>query len=225
MHEQALTRLMALAAAGRREEWEPVTRGLRDALLDHARGASPYWRELLAPGLPFEEIPPLTKAIIRERWDDLPVRGVPDDRIVPGVTSGSGGEPARFLVDGASFGAQQAGRNALMLLCGIPFDAVISFMVAAERPTTTLPDGWTHFSSMDLTPPAVARLVEHWSGLGRYVIYGRSSGLGLIVEALQALGGLRPDPEPLAVIASSDTMTADLRRRTADAFGCPVHLW
>lgn len=224
MHEQAMTRLMDLAREGLAADWDPVTRGLRDSLVAHARTASRYWAERIGPDTPFESIPPLTKELAREHREDLRCAGVPDERCVEATTSGSAGEPGRFRVDTHAFGAHLAGRNALQLMCDIPFDAFVSYMVNAERPLKPLPDGWTYFTSLDLSDHAVARLVDEWSALGRYWIMGRSSGLATIAASMERQG-LRPDPAPRAVVATMDMLTPESRRDITRAFDRPVHGW
>lgn len=219
-----MTRLMTLAREGRGDEWQAVVRGMRDSVVEHARATSPYWRRAIPAGTPFEAIPPLTKAIVAEHLDELRCAGVPDERGVPARTSGSRGEPGRFLVDAHAFGAHLAGRNALQMMSGIPLDTFVSYMVNAERPITPLPEGWSWFSALDLSDGAVRELVERWSAMGRYWILGRSSGLATIAATLERLG-LRPDPAPQAVVATMDMLTPDGRRSIARAFGRPVRGW
>ncbi|MEQ8833823.1 MAG: AMP-binding protein [Miltoncostaeaceae bacterium] len=219
-----MTRLMTLALDGRRQEWEPLARGMRDALLADARAGSAYWAGAAPEGTPFEEIPPLTKAIMHDRWDDLRMAGVPDELCAPGVTSGSSGEPGRFVIDTRAYGAHLAGLNALHLMCAVPLDVTTSYMTVSQVPETRLA-GAAYFSCLDMSPPALSRIVAGWAALERYVLSVSSGAMPALLDALDALGEPGPDPGPLAVIASRDMMTPDLRRRVAETFGCPVHLW
>ncbi|MEQ8833824.1 MAG: hypothetical protein RIB67_05190 [Miltoncostaeaceae bacterium] len=219
-----MTRLMTLAREGRADDWRPLTRGLRDGLVAHARATSPYWAECIGADTPFEAIPPLTKSIVHDRREDLRCAGVPDERCVPTKTSGSSGEPGRFLMDAHAFGAHLAGRNALQAMSGIPLDATLSFMVNAERPVTELPADWNWFSGADLSDAAVTMLMDTWSALGHYWILARSSALATIAATMERLG-LRPDPAPRAVVGSMDTLTAQARRDIGRAFGSPVRAW
>ncbi|MEQ9092728.1 MAG: hypothetical protein RLN63_01345, partial [Miltoncostaeaceae bacterium] len=219
-----MTRLMTLALEGRPQDWDPVVHGLRDALVTHARQTTPYWAAVAPRGIPFEEIPPLTKTIVRERWDDLHARGVPEERRVPGVTSGSSGQPSHFVVDNHSYGAHLAGLNALRIHCGIPLDSFTSFMIVSDQPKNPLPEGWTHFSIYDLNRESVAAVVRAWSALGRYWIYAMPTGLSRVIDFMERLG-VRPDPGPLAVVTSAETLAPGAARRIRDTFGCPVHSW
>lgn len=224
MNEQGLTRLMELAYLGRPESWDPVARGLREALLAHARDTTPYWAEVAPAGTPFEAIPPLTKSVMSRRWDDLHARRVPAERLVPGLTSGSSGEPTRFVVDARSFGAHRAGLNALMLRCGIPFDAFVSFMIVPDQPKNPLPEGWTHFSINAIDTGRVSAVVRGWEALARYWIYAMPTGLSRILDVMER-EDLRPDPAPQAVVTSSEMLSPAAAARIRAHFGCPVHSW
>lgn len=219
-----MTRLMTLARMGRPAQWDRVALGLRGALVRHARENVPYWAETVDADTPFEAIPPLTRSIIRERWDDLHARGVPAERRVPGITSGSSGEPSRFVVDADAFGAHLAGRNALMIHCGVPFDAFVSYMVVPEQPKNPLPEGWTHFSIAAIDRERVTAIVRGWEALGRYWIYAMPTGLSRIMDVMEA-EGLRPDPLPQAVVTSSEMLSPGAAARVRTLFGCPVHSW
>src|SRR5688572_6071856 len=78
-----------------------VNRALRDAMVDYARRRVPFYREAIRPGMAFEDIPVLTKAIIRERRNDLLAEGVPAERRYRERTSGSSGQPIDFYRDRA----------------------------------------------------------------------------------------------------------------------------
>src|SRR5437868_747164 len=90
---------MVEAFLGNAEPWRSVNVGLRDAIVDFAGRHCPYYRNIIRPGEPFEEIPLLTKTIIRERFEDLLAEGVPESRRVAKRTSGSSGEALEFYRD------------------------------------------------------------------------------------------------------------------------------
>jgi hypothetical protein len=82
-----------LAAFEDAGEWGRVHLATRDALVSYARGRCPYYGEAI-PSVPrFEDIPLLTKEIVRTRLNDLLAERVPTDRRVEKRTSGSTGEP------------------------------------------------------------------------------------------------------------------------------------
>jgi phenylacetate-CoA ligase len=81
----------------------------RADLLGHAAAHVPYWKEQLdrlgiAPGAAadpevFARLPVTTKAVIRERRDDLVSRELTGNRLDPNSTSGSTGQPLQFYTD------------------------------------------------------------------------------------------------------------------------------
>jgi phenylacetate-coenzyme A ligase PaaK-like adenylate-forming protein len=92
-------------AAAERETWsrerlEAFQRGRVNALVAHARAHSPLYRERYAnidPGARLEDLPPLTKAELMERYDDaLTVPGLTLDRLEAHLD----GPDAAALLDG-----------------------------------------------------------------------------------------------------------------------------
>lgn len=77
-----------------------------NALLAQARTHSPYYAKVLSGlRLPLESleelgnVPPLTKKLIRENFDDLQCTNLPRTRFVASRTGGSTGEPMRYYWD------------------------------------------------------------------------------------------------------------------------------
>jgi phenylacetate-CoA ligase len=224
MADPLLTRMMLDALRDPGDAWTAVGDSLRSALLDHARRSCPYWESAAPPGTPFERIPPLTKAVMRDRWDDLQARGVAEDQRFEGTTSGSMGEPAHYANDRTAVFAHLAGYDALRALAGIPLDAPTIFITTSPTASRTFPPGWITWSAHGLAPEGVPALVETWSSAERYFVQGRSSMLEWIAHQME-IQGLAFDHPPLAVIASQDMMSPGGRERIARAFGCAVHSW
>ena len=122
--------------------WTAVGDALRSALLAHARRSCPYWAGVAPPDRPFVRIPPLTKGVVRDRWDDLQARGVPEDQRFEGATSGSSGEPARYANDRTAVFAHLASYDALRTIAGIPLDAPTLYITTAPTERRTFPPGW-----------------------------------------------------------------------------------
>ena len=62
-------------------------------------GDKQHWTVPLSGWKPVEEIPVLTKTMIRDHFDDLLAEGIPEGRRVAMSTSGSSGEPLEFFRD------------------------------------------------------------------------------------------------------------------------------
>jgi hypothetical protein len=59
---------MVAAFEGDPGPWLEVNRALRDALISYAADGVPTYRSVIRPGMPFEEIPILTKDVVRAIW-------------------------------------------------------------------------------------------------------------------------------------------------------------
>jgi phenylacetate-CoA ligase len=194
-----------------------------DALLRYAREHSPYYRELLARHRPFVEVPPLTKSLVRAEFDRILVPGLPPERAVRRQTSGSTGEPAEFVTDDWAGAAAQSARDWLLDLDGIPRDATIVYVILGTPPR--LPPNWKPLSMRDTTRENLPDRLRPLGGLGPYFLYGAASSLEWIAAEADRAPDALPDPGPLAVVTSADTLTPLGRERIGRVFGCPVHSW
>ncbi len=77
----------------------------------------------------------------------------------------------------------------------------------------------------DTTPENLPERLSALGRLGRYVLYGSASSLEWIAAQAEGAPPALPDPGPLAVITSADTLTALGRERIRRVLGCPVHSW
>ncbi len=100
LHDQdRMYQKMLAAWQGDSGTWKVASCGLRDAMVRFAVERCRYYREVIDVGRPFEEIPILTKQIIRERSESILAEDVPVDRRRPLTTSGSTGQPMAFYRD------------------------------------------------------------------------------------------------------------------------------
>jgi phenylacetate-CoA ligase len=233
---------MMAAYRGRPETWERVNRGLRDALVAYAGTRVPYYRRVAPPGTPFDEIPILTKTVIREEGDALLAEGLVPSRVVTLRTSGSSGEPLAFHRDSAQGPMEYlSAHRFLRRLQDLPDDAATVWVStrAREIPGDPVPGLRGALSRLlgrrpppkvmavqtqTLEPKNVPPLVRAWERLPRWVLYGHASAIGWIAGELDRQG-LRLANPPHAVVTTGDTLTPDLRERLALRFGVPVHSW
>ena len=202
---------------------EHTGRPALDALLDYAQEHSAYYRELLPRHRRFAELPPLTKRLVRAEFDRILVPGLPPERAVRKQTSGSTGEPAEFIADGWAGEASQSARDWLLDLSGIPREVAIVYVILGTTPA--LPSNWTPLSMRDMTPENLPERLSALGRLGHYIFYGAANTLEWIAAEAERAPEALPDPRPLAVITSSDTLTRLGRERIGRVLGCPVHSW
>jgi hypothetical protein len=125
---------MVAAFEGSPGPWQEVNRALRDAVGSYAAERSPYYRSVIRTGMAFQDVPILTKEVIRERYDDLVAEGVHRDRWVPNRTSGSTGRPVSFVRDAAQGLLENlSSRRFLRWMQDIPPEAT-TVWVAAHPP-------------------------------------------------------------------------------------------
>lgn len=216
----------ALSLARRRARplgMQSTGRPALDAIVRYAAARSPYYRELLARRERFEDIPPLTKALVRANFERIVVPGLPAARMQRTWTSGSTGEPTEFISDADAAHESLRARAWLLELSAIPRDATIVWV--ALDPRHELPPNWSSVRMRDITR---ANLAERLAGLDRlegYILYGIASSLEWIATEVERSPGVLPGMLPLAVVTSADTLTSVGRRRIERVFGCPVHSW
>jgi phenylacetate-CoA ligase len=155
--EQTYNAMLKLERRTRLDVLEIQERTVR-RLLRHAYETCPYYREVLdARGLgprvtreecALDEIPVLTKDILRRRADDLLSRGADRRRVIESRTSGSTGSPVRFFLDARTVEMMRAASRRTYTWCGWrPGDRVLHLWGA----------------SSDLSGPArLKRTVAEW---------------------------------------------------------------
>ncbi len=195
-----------------------------DAILRYAREHSPYYRELLAGAERFEDVPPLTKALVREHFDRILVPGLPAERMQRKWTSGSTGEPTEFICDAWAEPEALRARTWLLELAGIPAGVTIVWLVL-DDPRHELPPSWRALRMRDMTRANLHERLAPLDDLGDYILYGMASSAEWIAAATERSPSALPATSPIAVVTSADTLTSVGRRRIERVFGCPVHSW
>jgi phenylacetate-CoA ligase len=222
---------MVAAFEGEPEPWLRVNRALRDALVSYAAVRSPYYRSVIRPGMAFEDIPILTKDVIRERYDELVAEGVHGDRWAADATSGSLGPAASFLRDTAQGLLENVSAlRFLKWMEGIPPDATRVWIRSGhpERPRRSRRrgrGGEDHpLRTQDLTPDLLARESRVWARFPSYFIYGHASIIGWIAEQVDG-GTVELRRRPVAIVTTADTLTDHGARQVGRILGAPVHSW
>jgi len=195
-----------------------------DAIVRYAGERSPHYRDLLDGVQRFEQIPPLTKPVAQANFDRILVPGLPEERRIRGWTSGTTGQPTAYVLDAHAAPASEAARAWLLDLAGLPGDVHI-VLTLNDPPLPPDLEGWTAFRMRDTTRENLRERLAGLAGLGHYILYGQAGLLEWMAAELERAGRALPMPRPLAVVTSSDLLTAAGRPRVERAFGCPVHSW
>lgn len=195
-----------------------------DAIVRYAGERSAYYRDLLEGVARFDEIPPLTKPVAQANFDRILVPGLPDERLIRGWTSGTTGQPTAYVLDAHAAPAAEAARAWLLGLAGLPGDVHIVLTLNDPVLPPTL-KGWTAFRMWDTTRANLEERLAALAGLGDYILYGQAALLEWMAAELERAAGPLPMPRPLAVVTSSDLLTASGRPRIERAFRCPAHSW
>jgi phenylacetate-CoA ligase len=224
---------MVAAFEGDPEPWLAVNRALRDTLVSYARRHSPYYGSMIPSGMQFEDVPILSRRLVRERYDEL-LTGMHRDRWAPWRTSGSSGEPVAFVRDTAQGALENlSAKRFLKWMHRVPPEATTVWIAA--RPVGKAgrdgrrgifrrrPDPEIHAVTIHkLTPERLEREARIWSGFKSYFLYGHASGIAWVAGRVQEGLSVRP---PLSVVTTSDTLTEHAAGRIATTFGVPVHSW
>jgi phenylacetate-coenzyme A ligase PaaK-like adenylate-forming protein len=221
---------MVAAFEGKSERWLAVNRALRDAMVSYAVERSPYYRSM--SGGAFEDLPILTKEILRTRHDDLIAEGVHRDRWAVDETSGSLGPAVRFVRDTAQgYLENVSALRFLRWMQGIPPDATRVWIGSAPQPPRGhrrrrgKPDPETHpVRAVDLHPERLRSEARVWAGFRAYYLYGHASVLSWIGEQVET-GQVDLPKRPLSVVTTADTLTDHGAGRLGRFLGVPVHSW
>jgi phenylacetate-CoA ligase len=223
---------MVAAFEGPPEPWLAVNRALRDAVVSYAGERTPYYRAV--SGGDFEDLPILTKEIIRERFGELIAEGVHGDRWAEDETSGSLGPAVKFVRDTAQGYLENVSAfRFLNWMQGTPPDATRVWIGSTPRPRKRSrwslrrrgPDPETHpVPAMELTPDRLRSEARVWAGFRSYYLYGHASVLSWIGERVEAGEVELPKP-PLSVVTTADTLTDHGADRLGRILGVPVHSW
>jgi len=220
---------MVAAFEGDPEPWLALNRALRDAMVSYAVERTPYYRSL--SGRPFEDLPLLTKDVLRGRFEDLIAEGVPPERWARDATSGSRGPAVSFIRDTAQGPLENVSAlRFLKWMEGIPPDATRVWISSAPEiadPDASTPHGdpETHpVRTQGLTPDRLRSEVEGWARFHSYYLYGHASVMAWIADRIAA-GDVSLPASPAGVVTTADTLTDHGAGRLSRAFGAPVHSW
>lgn len=220
-HDPDLARMQA-AYAGDRETWTAVSRAMRDAMVAHAAETAPYYARLFGGGPPpdFQDIPLLTKDLVSEHFGEFFSRDVPVERRFRLATSGSSGNPFEFVRDRAQ-GALEDGsaRRMLLWINELPFDLTTVWFgrAPAGRP------GIRPMPPSRYIPEEMALEMAAWGDLERFILYGSPTIIDWAAEQVEA--GISMPKRPLAVVTSTEMLSAQTEEHIRSVFGCPVHAW
>jgi phenylacetate-CoA ligase len=207
--------------------------------IEYAYAKTPYYRRLLdAHELPpyriqspedFRRVPPLTRELLRQNFDDLRPRGAPVGRVQRISTGGSTGAPVTLLVDVSVgidiavrhrahrwFGAEPGARE--IVLWGSPIE------LGRQSLARSLRDWFVNsklLSAFDLGEEALARYARAIDRHQPEVLYGYASALYVLARYLARVGW-HPNWRPKAVFTTAEPLL-DFQRRTIESvFECPV---
>ena len=232
---------MCAALRGTAGTWRAVNEALRDAVVDHALRRTPYYRDAGGPGTPFDELPVMTKDVVRREGERL-LAGAPPERRVELRTSGSSGQPLAFSRDTAQGPMEYvSARRFLRRLQHLPEDATTVWVSArpqpepgprppglrglpARLPGRRPPPRTIAVPTHTLAPRVVPELVEQWRRLPSFVLYGYASALDWIADEVQRQG-LGSVPQPSGIVTTGDTLTPGAAERLRRVLGAPVHSW
>lgn len=202
---------------------------------------SPYYRQLfdslsLKPEdirtmEDLEKIPPLTKEIIREHYDDIILRGKPGLHFRHTSTGGSTGNPTRYVKDNDSWGFDNA-FNLLMweqagYRVGERFLALGSSSLFPTTKKSFLHDlyyglrGKIPFNAMDLSKERLEKCVELIRKKKIHFIYGYASSIFLLARYVEE-NHLESTLRIKACFPTSEILTDVYRSTIERVFDCVV---
>jgi len=216
--------------------WLPINRGLRDAIVQSAARHTQHYREITAGAATFEDIPLLTKDLVRDRFHTLVAANVALERRIEKVTSGSTGQPLRFFKDLWVGQAEIAALLFLKLQHQVPLDAIEVLLTVHEITEPQFDHQGRPRSNINGLPPTI-RIPEQamigseiatqlgvWASLGPYWLHGSGSCLVRLAKDI-AEHDIAIPRRPEAAITFGDTTYSAERRLIGEILGCPVNSW
>ena len=231
---------------GRMLEWSPEQirqwqdRRLRE-LIENAYRYSPYYHQLfdslsirprdIRSAEDLERIPPLTKEILRERYNDILLQGKPGLHYRHCTTGGSTGNPTRYVKDNESWGFDNAFNIWMWKQTGYRYgDRFLALGSSSLFPTQKGSlrhklyygiRGKIPFNAMNLSQERLAECVDLIRKKNLHYIYGYASSLFLLAQYVEE-HHLENDIRIKACFPTSEILT-DLYRSTLErVFRCTV---
>lgn len=220
------------------EDWQ--NQKLRDLIKD-AYQYSPYYRQLfdslsITPEFirtkqDLEQIPPLTKEIIREHFDDIVLKGKRGLSYRYCSTGGSTGNPTKYIKDNNSWGFINAFTVLRWKDVGYHYgDKLLALGSSSIFPTTkksVLHDlyyglkGKIPFNAMNLSDERLHECVEILKRKRIHYIYGYASSIYLLAKYVED-HHLETSLEIRACFPTSEILTDVYRETMERVFRCPV---
>jgi len=211
------------------------------ALVADAYQYSPYYRRLfdsltLKPEdiqslQDLEKIPPLTKDIIREHYDEILLQGKPGLHYRHTSTGGSTGNPTRYVKDNDSWGFDNAFNFRMWKQTGYRLgDRFLALGSSSLFPTTkrsVLHDlyygirGKIPFNAMNLSAERLAECVDLIRRKNIHYIYGYASSIFLLARYVEE-HHLENTIRIKACFPTSEILTDAYRSTMERVFGCVV---
>lgn len=210
-------------------------------LIQHAYDNTVYYHELFdSLGLKpndiktfedLEKIPPLTKDIIRERFDDILAINHKDFRYKKSSTGGSTGDPTRYIKDNDSWGFDNAfnivGWQQTGYRYGDKFLALGSSSIFPTNKKSRLHEyyyrlkGKMPFNAMNLSDEVLERCVDFIVKNDIHYVYGYASSIFLLAKFVKRKN-LQSNLDIKACFPTSEILTDVYRETIERVFNCVV---
>jgi len=224
------------------EALHAIQRTRLDRMVRRARDHVPHFRDLPPPSeladdaeamaATLAQIPPLEKAVYRERAADLVARDLPRRSLVSGKTSGTTGSalPLWYTSDAlaeefASFWRGRRRAGARIGDANLTFNGQIIVPFRETRPPFWRTNHWgrqTLFSLYHMSPEHLPAYVDAIHATPARYVQGYPSSMHLVAQALLAAGRPVAPGRLVAAFTSSESLLAFQRDSIERAFGCPV---
>jgi len=208
-------------------------------VLEHAQETVPYYRDLFArigfdaralrSFADLEQVPPLTREVLREQFEALRSTAVRDDQVLRRSTGGTSGKPVTVLLDRDGDAERMLVNHRMYAMMGRPLGTP-TLMVAGSpidaAAWTTLRDrvknrlfGIDVVSSFNLTPETLDDLAARLSS-GRYRwVIAYASVFDILASYAERTGVKLTMPR---IIPSAELVSTTQRARWREAFGAEV---
>jgi phenylacetate-CoA ligase len=219
------------------EAFEDWLRSRLADLLVHARGSCAYYQTVVpreARDDPLEalmRIPPLIKAVVRARFNDLISTSFRRSELHFSATGGSTGDPMPYAMDFSCLWMSLAARDSGFARAGLPPGGRIlkvwGSSLDVKRDSSKLRKAWSRLTGT-VTLPAFqmpsdieswVKILDHWCP---HILVGYAGALARFAR-LCLDEGRQPIWRPRGIIASAETLTTEMRQDIEAAFGAPVY--
>lgn len=179
-----------------------------------------------------EQIPPLTKEIIRERFDDILLSNHTDYHWKQGATGGSTGNPTKYVKDNNSWGFDNAYNLLMWQRTGYHYgDKFLALGSASIFPTnkrSKLHEAYyglknkKPFNAMNLSEERLDECVKFIIDNDIHFIYGYASSIFLLAKHVKEKK-LQEKLKIKACFPTSEILTDVYRRTIVEAFNCHIN--